>query len=65
MPANSDSLRNREEEAERMNYAAVRLYVENTVGRDLLYEWKEFVIADPRAKKLWGKSRSRASIDEW
>jgi len=39
MPANSDSLQNREEEAERMNYAAVRLYVENTVSRDLLNEW--------------------------
>ena len=57
MPANSDSLRNREEEAERMNYAAVRLYVENAVGRDLLNEWKEFVIADPRAKKLWGQEQ--------
>ena len=40
-----------------MNYAAVRLYVENTVGRDLLNEWKEFVIADPRAKKLWGQEQ--------
>ena len=57
MPAISSGLRVREEEAERMNYAAVRLYVENTIGHDLLEEWKEFVLADPRGQKLWGKEQ--------
>jgi hypothetical protein len=52
------SLTSREAAARRMDYSAVRHYVETKLPSGLLDEWKEFILADSRSKKLWGKDQS-------
>jgi hypothetical protein len=46
------SLTLREAAACRIDYSAVRHYVETKLPSGLLDEWKEFILADSRSKKL-------------
>jgi hypothetical protein len=52
------SLTSREAAARRMDYSAVRHYVETKLPSGLLDKWKEFILTDLRSKKLWGKDQS-------
>jgi hypothetical protein len=46
------SLTSHEAAARRMDYSTVRHYVETKLPFGLLDEWKEFIFADSRSKKL-------------
>jgi hypothetical protein len=51
------SASSREPASAKMDYPAVRQYVETKLPTGLLSEWKEFIIQDERSKKMWSQEQ--------